>query len=102
MQTNVGRVTKRRRSLGEPVRKPGWQIRASIAEAVRRAVESGEAESQNAFVERAIVRELQESRRKRVYAAYAEAASDPAFLEDMNAVTRAFEATVSDGLSVKD
>ncbi|MGQ0815954.1 MAG: hypothetical protein ACT4O1_16105 [Gemmatimonadota bacterium] len=84
-------TVNRRRSIGEPVRKPGWQVRASVAEAVRRAVEAGEAESQNAFVERAILRELQELRRQRVYQAYAQAASDQAFLEDMNAITRAFE-----------
>jgi hypothetical protein len=96
------RTPTRRRSLGEQVRKPGWQVRNSVAEAVRRAVESGEAESQNAFVERAILRELQELRRKRVYEAYAQAASDPAFLEDMNGVTKAFEPSAADGLTAKE
>lgn len=79
-------------------RKTGWQVRSSVAEAVREAVEAGAADSQNAFVERALVRELRELRRQRVYDAYAEAASDPAFREDMEGVTGAFEPVVGEGL----
>ena len=77
-------------------------MRSSVAEAVRQAVEAGAAPSQNAFVERALVRELQELRRRRVYAAYARAASDPAFRSDMSEVTRAFNAATSDGLEGVD
>lgn len=79
-------------------RKTGWQVRSSVAEAVKQAVEAGAAESQNAFVERAVIRELRELRRQRVYDSYAEAASDPAFREDMANVTRAFEPAVGEGL----
>src|SRR5216117_1976175 len=91
---------RRRRSIGEPVRKPGWQVSQSTAEAVRRAVEAGEAESQNALVERAILRELQELRRKRVYDAYAQAAADASFLAYMKSITETFEATAIDGLNI--
>ena len=80
-------------------RKTGWQVRSSVAEAVKQAVEAGAAESQNAFVEKAVVRELRELRRQRVYDSYAEAASDPAFREDMADVTRAFEPAVGEGLA---
>lgn len=79
-------------------RKTGWQVRASVADAVRQAVEEGAAESQNAFVERALIRELRELRRRRVYDAYARAAADPSFLKDVKAVTEAFEPSVGEGL----
>ncbi len=84
---------------GDRPRKTGWQVRSSVAEAVKQAVESGAAESQNAFVERALVRELRELRRQRVYDSYAEAASDPAFREDMAEVTDAFGPAVGEGLA---
>jgi predicted dithiol-disulfide oxidoreductase (DUF899 family) len=76
----------------------GWQVRSSVADAVRQAVEDGAAESQNALVERAVVRELQELRRRRVYEAYAAAARDSAFKSDVSAVTRDFERATGDGL----
>jgi len=90
---------KRRPVAGDPLRKAGWQVRQSVAEAVKDAVEKGAAKSQNAFVERALLRELRELRRQRVYAAYAQAAEDPMFNEDMRSTTAAFESTASDGLA---
>ena len=83
----------------DPPRKTGWQVRSSVAEAVKQAVEAGAAESQNAFVERALIRALRDLRRERVYEAYAAAASDPAFLDQMKRVTDAFEPTTAEGLS---
>jgi hypothetical protein len=92
-----------RRTLGnDPPRKTGWQVRCSVADAVRRAVEEGAAESQNAFVERALVRELRELRRRRVYDAYAAAAADPAYRLEIEGVGEAFETTVGDGLTGSD
>ncbi|HET6343106.1 MAG TPA: hypothetical protein VFG78_13090 [Gemmatimonadota bacterium] len=89
----------RKRSSGkDPLKKTGYQIRLSVAQAVREAVDGGAAESQNAFVERALLRELSEIRRRQVYEAYAEAAGDPAFLEDMGDATGAYEASAGDGL----
>jgi hypothetical protein len=95
-----GRITRSARSgaPSDPPRKTGWQVRSSIAEAVRWAVEEGAAESQNAFVERALVRELRELRRRRVYDAYAEAAADPDFIEEMTRVRENFESAAGDGL----
>lgn len=89
-------VSRRRRA--DPLRKPGWQVHTSVADAVRDAVEEGVAESQNALVERAVLRFLAEKRREKLYASYGEAAQDPAFMADMRAVSDAFEATVADGL----
>lgn len=92
---------KKQGATADPPRKAGWQVRSSVAEAVRQAVDQGAAESQNAFVERALIRELRELRRRRVYDAYAEAASDPLFLRDVKAVSKAFEPTVAEGLKGK-
>jgi len=46
--------------------------------------------------------ELREARRRRLYDAYAEAACDPVFLEDMRSTTAAYETTVADGLEEPD
>ena len=91
-------MSTKRSSRKDPLKKTGYQIRDSVAKAVREAVDEGAAESQNAFVERALVRELRELRRRRVYEAYAEAAGDPAFLKDMGATTEAYEPSIDDGL----
>lgn len=97
MEGRVRRST-RRVAPPDPPRKTGWQVRSSVAEAVRQAVEAGAAESQNAFVERALVRELRELRRARVYEGYAEAAADPGFLEEVKHVEADFALAVGDGL----
>jgi hypothetical protein len=88
----------RRRRATDPLRKPGWQVRTSVADAVREAVEEGMAESQNALVERAVLLFLAEKRREKLYASYAQAAQDPAFMADMHAVSDALESAVADGL----
>lgn len=51
----------------------------------------------SAPVEQALIRHLQELRREKLYAAYGEAAKDPAFLADMRDISEAFESTVADG-----
>jgi len=79
-------------------RKVGWQVRRSVAAAVKEAVESGWAESQNAFVEDALLRRLKELRRERIYSAYEAAAQDPVFMEESRGITEAFSGTVRDGL----
>jgi hypothetical protein len=79
-------------------RKVGWQVRRSVAEAVKEAVELGAAESQNAFVEDALLRRLKELRREKLYSAYEAAARDPAFMEDMRSIDEAFSGTERDGL----
>ncbi len=79
-------------------RKVGWQVSQSVARAVKEAVESGAAESQNAFVEESLRLRLKELRREQVYAAYAQAAADPVFMEDMRTLNDAFDVTLRDGL----
>ncbi len=76
-----------------------FQLHASVAEAIRAVVKAGEAPSANVFVEEAVKGKLRERRRDRVYAAYAEAANDPAFMAEMVETDRVFDITVSDGAS---
>ena len=89
---------RRRDGHPHPKKKPGYQLPEALVSAVKDAVDQGAAESQNAFVERALIRELREARRRRLYDAYAAAASDPAFVEDMGSTNAAFESTAGDGL----
>lgn len=90
--------SRRGRGAGGRPKKVGWQVSRSVAEAVREAVESGAAESQNAFVEDALIRRLKELRREKIFSAYAEAAQDKAFMEDMQGTSESFDGTVRDGL----
>lgn len=90
--------TRRRSPAADPLKKATLQMHTSTLEAVKRAVESGAAASQNEFVEGAILARLREMRRATVYAAYQRAAADPAFMADMADTTRAFDAALDDGL----
>lgn len=97
----VGLVgARRRRSVdSEPLKKSTFQLRASVTEAIKAAVQAGDAPSANALVEDAVTAKLREIRRARVYAAYATAAQDAVFLAEMEATDTAFGAAVGDGLS---
>lgn len=86
----------------DPRQKTGYQLRRSIVLAVRDAVHDGAAESQNAFVERALIRELQELRKEKLAAAYEEAARDPAFMQEMRELDAAWDVTASDGIGASD
>lgn len=74
-----------------------FQLSASVAEAIRELVRAGEAPSANVFVEDAVRQRLRDRRRERVYAAYAEAAGDPAFVAEMLQTAREFDVSVGDG-----
>ena len=89
-------VRRRRSAPGDPLKKVTIQLSESIIEAIRNVVEIGEAPSANVFVEEAVRDKLRERRRARVYAAYEEAAQDPAYVSDIDADTKAFEVTLSD------
>lgn len=95
-----GYVQRRRRSRhADPLRKVSYQIRGSLADGIRTAVETGAAASVNAFVEDAIVERLKQLRRERLYAAYEEAATDPVYASDMAELDRDFDVAVGDGLA---
>jgi len=92
-------VRTRRSTVSEPLTKATYQLSASVANAVRTAVQAGAAPSASVLVEEAVVAKLREIRRSAVYAAYAAAAGDPKFLADIASDTDAFDVAVSDGLS---
>ena len=92
-------ATRRRRSSGDdPLKKVTLRLHASVATSIRGLVEAGAAPSVDAFVEEAVIAQLRERRRQRVYAAYAAAAADPVFMAELDETTRAFDATIADGL----
>ncbi len=99
---SVHAPARRRRSpSSDPLKKVTLQLSESVVEAIKALVRLGEAPSANVFVEDAVRARLRERRRAKVYAAYKEAASDPAFLTDMNADLRAFDNTLRDGLAAR-
>jgi hypothetical protein len=73
-----------------------FELDAAVAKAIRDAVESGEAHRANAFVEDAVRERLRARRRARVYSAYANAARDPAFLDEMQTLDVSFDITLGD------
>ncbi len=79
--------------------KVSFSLHADVVNAIKRAVREGRAESASAFVEGAIREELRGARRQVLNDSYAEAARDPAFAEDVDDMTRAFDGAVDDGLA---
>ena len=77
-------------------------MHTSTLEAVKQAVERGAAASQNEFVEEAVIARLRELRRAKVYAAYQEAAGDPAFMAEMEETATAFDVALLDGLGAQE
>lgn len=102
VQTNSGTRTRRRNPARDPLKKTSVQMHTSTIEAVKRAVAGGAAASQNEFVEAAVIARLRELRREKVYASYREAAADPAYVEDVESTTAAFDRALSDGFSGSD
>lgn len=93
-------TVRRRRtaSPADPLKKVTVHLHESVDTAITRAVSQGSAASKGAFIEAAVIAQLREIRRAKVYAAYADAADDPVFMADMASTTTAFDATVSDAL----
>jgi Arc/MetJ-type ribon-helix-helix transcriptional regulator len=85
-----------------PLKKVTLRLHERVATAIRALVDAGTAGSADAFVEEAVIARFRELRKERVYAAYAAAAADDAFMADMAATNRAFDATVGDGLADPD
>ena len=78
--------TRRHRPGSGPLVEISVQMHASTLEAVKRAVEHGAAAGQGEFVEAALIARLRQLRREKVYASYREAAADPAYVDEMNAI----------------
>jgi Arc/MetJ-type ribon-helix-helix transcriptional regulator len=87
------------RTTGGALRKTSFRLPGALLDSVARVVREGEAESQTAFVERALRRELASIRRQELRDAYAAAARDAGFVEDVETLAKEFDGTVADGLS---
>ncbi len=72
-------------------KKATFSLREDVLAAVDEAVARGNAPSKNAFVERALVKELQELRRQQRRRRWEQAAQDPLLLRDIADVELAFE-----------
>lgn len=90
-------MRRRRRSETPTVRK-SVTLHADTLQAAQAAVDAGGAANLSAFVEEAVQEKLRRSKRSELYAAYAEAAQDVAFMADMRQVTLESTATIADGL----
>ena len=91
-------IVRRRRPAHEPSKKATFQIRESLLLAARACAAEGAVPSVSALVELALEQKLRDLRRERLYAAYEEAANDPAFVREIEKTTRAFDESASDGL----
>lgn len=72
-------------------KKATFALREEVLQAVDDVVKTGAAPSKNAFVERALIKELKELRRRERRAHLQEAAKDPLFLKDLEEVEEAFK-----------
>lgn len=93
-----GSARRRRRTLNEPSKKATFQIRESILQEAKSFADEGLVPSMSVLVEQALEEKLRDLKRERLYAAYDEAASNPAFVNELQETTRAFEQTAADGL----
>lgn len=86
------------RGQAAEARKTTFRLPADVLDAIRDLVDQNEVESQTAFVEQALRRELAERRRIRLRGAYEEAAADPEFMNETRTSARELDGTVGDGL----
>ena len=74
----------------------------SLAQDLRRAVENGAAPSQNALVREALRREMKRLREEEIERAYAAAAADPLYIQDLEDCMRDFAELDRDSLQYID
>ena len=73
-----------------PKRKVTYSLPESLIDEIAHVVSEGAAPSYSAFVERALNEEVRRAREQTLAAAFAEAATDPAFLNDVDETMKAF------------
>ena len=78
--------------MREKTKKATFNLNAGVLAELDRAVAEGEASSKNAFVEEALIKELNERKRKARKKLWQEAAKDPLFLKDIKEVEADFRA----------
>lgn len=79
-----------------------FALPAPLAQKLREAVEKGAAPSQNALVREALARELKRVREAEIERAYAEAAADPLYMQDLEECMKDFAELDRDALQYLD
>jgi hypothetical protein len=72
-------------------KKATFSLHEDVLAAIDEAVADGAARSKNAFVEEALIRQLQAIREQALRAQWEEAARDPLFLQDLAEIERDFD-----------
>ena len=75
---------------------------SSLAQDLRKAVENGAAPSQNALLREALRREMKRLREEEIERAYAAAAADPLYVQDLEECMRDFAELDRDSLQYMD
>ena len=78
-------------NMSEKTKKATFNLHPDVLDALDKAMTEGVAPSKNVLVERALVKELKELRRRARRALWEEGAKDPALLKDINEVEVAFQ-----------
>ena len=76
-----------------------YQLDAEVLQAVRQAVDAGEARTMSEFVQAALEHRLAELRKSTIRANIRAACADPLFREDVGEVQAAYEASSHDGMN---
>ena len=77
--------------MGGKTKKATFNFHPDVLTALDEAMAEGAAPSKNALIERALLRELKELRRRRRQARWEEGAKDPVLLRDISEVDVAFK-----------
>lgn len=77
--------------MNEKTKKATFNLHPDILVEMDKAMTAGAAPSKNALVERALIKELKELRRKARKVRWEEGAKDPALLKDISDVEAAFQ-----------
>ncbi len=76
--------------MAEKTKKATFNLHSKVLLELDEAVAQGEASSKNALVEKALIKELNELKRKKRKSLWQEAAKDPLFLKDIKQVEEDF------------
>jgi hypothetical protein len=78
-------------SMSEKTKKATFNLHPEVLAALDKAMSEGAAPSKNAFVERALLKELKEMRRQERQAQWEKAAKDPTLLRDVSDIEYSFQ-----------
>jgi len=77
--------------MGNKTRKATFNLHSSVLADLEKAMVEGAAPSKNAFVEQALVKELEELKRKRRQSRWQQGAADTLLIDDIHEIEAGFE-----------